>query len=98
MNFFIINPFPVPRPGRDSELWQRVVALAGRLACPDDRFSAWASAVGVSCGPISEDEKLDLIHELDAVVGRLYGLTEPQLIHIFETFHEGWNSGSGWLA
>ena len=21
----------------------------------------------------------------------LYGLSEPQLVHIFETFHEGWD-------
>ena len=90
VNYFIINPFPVPRPGRDDLMWQRVVALAGRLACPDDRFGDWADAVRVACGPIMEDEKTDMIHELDAVVACLYGLTEPQLVHIFETFHEGW--------
>ena len=32
-----------------------------------------------------------MIHELDAVVGHLYGLSESQLTHIFETFHEGWD-------
>jgi hypothetical protein len=32
-----------------------------------------------------------MIHELDAVVARLYRLSEPQLGHIFETFHEGWD-------
>ena len=32
-----------------------------------------------------------MIHELDAVVAHLYGLSEPQLVHIFETFHEGWD-------
>jgi len=32
-----------------------------------------------------------MIHELDAVVAHLYGLRENQLIHIFETFHEGWD-------
>jgi hypothetical protein len=32
-----------------------------------------------------------MIYELDAVVAHLYGLTERQLIHIFETFHEGWD-------
>jgi len=26
-----------------------------------------------------------------AVVAHLYGLTEQQLVHIFETFHEGWD-------
>ena len=32
-----------------------------------------------------------MIHELDAVVAHLYGLAEKYLIHIFETFHEGWD-------
>ena len=31
-----------------------------------------------------------MIHELDAAVAHLYGLNEPQLVHVFETFHEGW--------
>ena len=91
VNFFIINPFPVPRPDRGNSKWQRVVALAGRLACPDKRFRAWADAVDVSCGPVPQDEKEDMINELDAVVACLYGLDERQLVHIFETFHEGWD-------
>jgi len=91
MNFFIFNPFPVPRPSRDDKRWQRVVALAGRLACPDKRFAAWAKAVGVECGPLQDGEKQDMIAELDAVVAHLYGLTEKQLLHLFETFHEGWD-------
>ena len=37
------------------------------------------------------DQKEDMIYELDSVVAQLYGLDEPQLIHIFETFHEGWD-------
>ena len=68
----------------------RVVALAGRLACPDSRFSIWAEKVGVAFGPLDVDEKEDMIHELDAVIAHLYGLNERQLIHVFETFHEGW--------
>ena len=91
LNFFIINPFPIPRPDRGSPLWKRTVKLAGRLSCPDNRFADWAQAVGVECGPIATDEKEDMIHELDAVVAHLYGLSEPQLVHVFETFHEGWD-------
>lgn len=33
------------------------------------------------------DRKMDLICELDAVVGLLYGLSEEQLRVVFETFH-----------
>jgi hypothetical protein len=91
LTFHVLNPLPIPRPPRTSRLWDRTVALAGRLACPDDRFADWAAAVGVSYGELDEDDKDDKIHELDAVVAHLYGLNEAQLRHIFETFHEGWN-------
>ena len=91
LNYYIINPFPIPRPGPNNLKWQRVVALAGRLACPNDRFSKWAKTVGVKFGPLADDEKQDMIHELDAVVALLYGLNEMQLIHVFRTFHEGWD-------
>lgn len=91
INFFIFNPCPVPRPSRSHQKWQRVVALAGRLGAPDKRFASWTKAVGVSYGALAEDEKQDMIAELDAIVAHLYGLSEIQLVHIFETFHEGWN-------
>ncbi|MDI7268794.1 MAG: hypothetical protein QME96_12450 [Myxococcota bacterium] len=91
VNFFIFNPFPIPRPPADHPLHRRAIALAGRLACPDDRFAAWAKEVGVACGPLAPDEKDDMIHELDAVIAHLYNLEEKHLVHIFETFHEGWD-------
>ncbi len=89
--FSVLNPFPIPRPSCDNPLWKQTVALSGRLASPDERFAEWAGEVGVEWGPLPEDEKLDMIHELDAVVAHLYGLTEKHLVHIFETFHEGWD-------
>ena len=92
VKFFVFNPFPIPRPRPGHPLHRRVVELAGRLACPDDRFIAWARQVGVDCGPLASDEKEDMIHELDAVVAHLYGLSERHLVHIFETFHEGWDN------
>lgn len=91
VNFFILNPFPVPRPCRSDARWQRVVEVAGRLACPDDRYAAWANVVGVAYGPLDADEKEDMIQELDAVSAHLYGLDERQLVHVFATFHENWD-------
>jgi len=91
LNFFILEGFPIPRPSRDNPLWQRTVQLTGRLACPEERFAQWAETVGAECGPIREEDKEQMIFELDAVVAHLYGLNEAQLTHIFETFHEGWD-------
>lgn len=94
VNFHIFTSFPVPRPEHENPLWQRVVALAGRLAAVDKRFEKWANKVGVECGPIDEATWFDMICELDAVVTHLYGLEEKHLRHIFETFHEGWGPGT----
>ncbi|MCJ7587621.1 MAG: hypothetical protein MUQ00_06955, partial [Candidatus Aminicenantes bacterium] len=91
VNYFIFNTLPVPRPTRSNVFWKRSVYLAGRLAAADKRFFGWAEAVGVECGRLEEDEKDVLIHELDAVTAHHYGLSEKQLIHIYETFHEGWD-------
>jgi len=90
VNYHVFNPFPVPRPSRKNRLWRRTVELAGRLAAADARFAEWAETVGVEFGPLDVDEKEDMIHELDAVVAHLYGLSEAHLVHVFETFHEGW--------
>jgi hypothetical protein len=91
LNFFLLEALPIPRPPRCSRGWQRVVGLAGRLAAVDDRFAGWAEKVGVEHGPLSAADKQEHLHELDAVVAQLYGLTEKQLVHLFETFHKGWD-------
>ena len=70
-----------------------MIQLAGRLAAPDERFAEWAASVGVACGPLADAEKQDHIHELDALVAHLYGLSEKHLVHVFATFHEGWDHG-----
>jgi hypothetical protein len=91
LNYHVLLPMPIPRPARGDALWNRTVALAGRLAVPEARFGKWAAAVGVACDRLDPDEKDDMICELDAVVAHLYGLSDHQLKHVFETFHEGWD-------
>ena len=91
MSFGIFNSFPVPRPGHDDRLRQRVVNLSGRLAAVDERYADWANAVGVEYGPLDEETKQEKIHELDAVVAHLYGLSREHVEVIYETFHIGWD-------
>lgn len=85
----------VPNADPETGLGARAVALAGRLACPDDRFATWAASVGVAHGPLDAAEKQAMIEELDAVVARLYGLTPAHLTHVFDTFHD-WPSEREW--
>jgi hypothetical protein len=91
LNFFILNPFPVPRPDRGNKIWQRCVEIAGQLAAPDRRFAAWGKALGIRPRRVPDDEREDMVSELDAAVAHLYGLLEGDLAHMFETFHEGWD-------
>jgi len=91
LNYHIFKSLPIPRPGRENTLRQRVVELSGRLAAVDDRYAEWADAVGVEYGPLGEDTKQQMIYELDAVVAHLYGLTREHVEVIFETFHDGWD-------
>lgn len=91
VGYYILNSLPIPRPPRSNPLWQRVVALAGRLAAVDERYAEWAESVGVDYGPLDPVSKDDMIFELDAVVAHLYGLDAAQLAHIFKTFHHNWD-------
>ena len=91
LNFFVLNPLPIPRPRPDHPLRSLVVELSARLAAQDRRLHAWGRAAGVNPGRLVDDEREDMVRELDAVVGVLYGLDERELVHIFETFHQGWD-------
>jgi hypothetical protein len=92
LNYFIFNPFPIPRPAATSHEFIKIASIASRLAVQNDqRFDEWAKRVGIQPSVIQADEKEDLVHELDAAVAHAYGLAESDLIHIFETFHEGWD-------
>jgi hypothetical protein len=93
MSFELLSTFPVPRPEPHDSRRLRVIELAGRLGAPDDRFKSWASAVGASIGSVKAAEKEELVVELDALSAHLYCLSREQLIHIFATFHRGWDFG-----
>ncbi len=67
---------------------RRVVHLSGQLFFPHERFAVGAEAVWVELGPFAEDEKEDMIHELNAEVTRLLCLNEPQLMRILENIDE----------
>jgi hypothetical protein len=92
VSFFVLNSLPVPLVGRDSAMRQKLEGTAARLAAPDRRFARWGKALGVEVGSVkSDEEQFELLCEIDAIVARLYGLTEADVRMIFETFHIGWD-------
>ncbi len=92
LNYHVFNAFPIPRFGQGHPVRRRVEEDAGRLAARDARFTSWAAAVGVPVGSVdSEDEKADIVADLDAAVSILYGLDNDDVRVMFETFHDGWD-------
>lgn len=87
----VLDGLPVPLESSSLPLTERIRALTARLATPDDRFAEWASHFGLEPKSLEPDEKHDLIAELDAAVSLLYGLSDRDVRHIFETFHVGWD-------
>lgn len=91
ITYHVINGLPIPDIDEGDFRKAKVIEISGRLAAVDERFTVWAKGVGVRVGSVkNEDEKEALIAELDALVAHLYGLTRPQVEHLFETFHRGW--------
>lgn len=92
MTFEVLTPMPIPRPEKSDPRRRRIVELAGRLAASDERYGAWASAVGVPFGSVvTPKERAAMEAEIDALVAHLYGLSRTQMSHIFTTFHRGWS-------
>jgi hypothetical protein len=92
VNFHIFNGFPIPIIPDTDPIRQRVINISGQLAARDERYAAWAKEVGVKVGKVQTDsEQFPLVAELDALVAHLYGLNRDQLIHLFKTFHRGWD-------
>jgi hypothetical protein len=92
LTFEVLADLPVPLETIDTPLATRCIEIAGRLGAVDHRFDEWAAEVGVEVSSVtSQQEKDDLIAELDAVVGHLYDLDADQISHVFESFHRGWD-------
>jgi hypothetical protein len=68
-----------------------VVEISVRLAAVDDRFSEWATEVGVPVASVEDAQRDELFAELDAAVATLYGLDADDLRVIYGTFHERGN-------
>jgi hypothetical protein len=95
MNYHLVNGTPIPWQGLQTIHGKRLIEVSGRLAAVDSRFQKWAENLGVPVGSVnSETEMEELTSELDALAACLYGLTETELEHIFDTFHRGWDSES----
>jgi hypothetical protein len=88
MNFHALNGMPVPAAGRDDIRRRAVESLAASLSRRDEKLAGWAPEVA-ACD-VSDEE--DALARLDALAASLYGLDRTHVIHVFQTFHEGWNS------
>jgi hypothetical protein len=91
MAFGILNSLPVPEASVQRE---RLAELAGRLSCVDDRYSDFAQRAGVDVRSLSDEERLEMQAEIDALIAHAYGLKREHLEVIFADFVEAAVSAS----
>jgi hypothetical protein len=88
----LFNNLPIPSQVLGTGLGSRISRVSAILGAVDSRYTNWASECGVEVGSVkTEDEKNELICELDALVALAYGLSAEDVTLIMETFHVGWD-------
>lgn len=90
--FELLKPMPIPHFDIEDRKTKRLTKLAAQLAFCDENLAPWVEETGLQISKRMSPE-LDLIEvcELDAIAAHLFGLSKRQLIHVFETFHRGWD-------
>jgi len=89
LNFFHLNQLPIPRLTEEHPAFLRIAKRAARLVCTTPEFDRLAAAAGMESHRNSATEPAEraaLRAELDALIARLYNLTEPEYRHILGTF------------
>ena len=84
LNFFVLEGLRVP--ALDDATFRAVAHASARLSCVDERFAAFAESVGVEHGLLEPEERERLLVEVDALVGRAWGLTSHDLDVVFADF------------
>jgi hypothetical protein len=88
----LLTNSPIPKDVFGKVVGNRIVSNSARIAAVDKRFEKWADECGVEVGSVkTEEEKNELICELDALVALAYGLSAEDVTLIMKTFHVGWD-------
>jgi hypothetical protein len=88
LNYFILYFLRVPDlPLADSHA-ERIGELAGRLNSSDERYRPWADDLGIDCGPLSDDARLEVRAELEAEAAHAFGVGVEDLELVFSDFTE----------
>jgi hypothetical protein len=85
LNFFYVYQTPVPS-SIDDETASQIVQISTRLSSVDERFKDFAQELGVSCGPLTMKDRVELTAKLNALVARHYRLSKDQLEIILQSF------------
>ena len=89
LNFFYVYQLPVPRLTEKDPAFAPIVERSARLICTTPQFDDLAKSVGLKNhkdGVTDPASRAKLRAELDAIIARLYGLTEEEFAHILSTF------------
>jgi len=90
VSFFYV--YQTPHPGDLSgAVAKGIVRTSARLSSADERFKDFAAEIGVSCGPLTMKERIELTAKLNALVAKHYGLSKEHfdvILQSFEGFEE----------
>jgi hypothetical protein len=84
LSYFILEDLRVP--ALDRATCDALATAAARLSCPDERFATFAAALGVTIGPLDDEDRAALRADIDARVARAWNLTAEELEPLLTDF------------
>jgi hypothetical protein len=84
LNFFVLEGLIVPDLTDDD--FDAVSMCAARLSCVDERFTDFATSLGIESDLLDDAERERLRIEIDALVARAWGLASDDLAVMFRDF------------
>ena len=87
VNFFFVQDLPIPRLQKKDKYFQILVEKAVTLVSQDEEFyGELPSLLGIEKIRISEKKRIQLRTEIEAIIGKIYGLTRDEFLFILSTF------------
>ena len=85
VNMFYFLETPVPRLSSGKE-FDFVVRKVAQLVCTTNEFSGLKKVAGIEYGLTKENERALARAQLDAMVAKIYGVTEEEMKFILQRF------------
>lgn len=91
LSFFIFESLTIPKFDYTDPKVKRIIEITANLSFKESDIFDLQKKLKIKLRKINDNERNNMIAELDCLTGILYGLNDEDLSHIFKTYRVGWD-------